>query len=77
MEQQIGQWILIGILITITAFDKVRKRFKGNSNKSEVGDNPNPCASHGERLATLEEAVGNIERTLVRLERKINGLNKK
>jgi len=40
--------------------------------KKRTGNNPHPCARHGERLATLEEAVENLEKGLDRIERKLN-----
>lgn len=56
-EQMIGQWIVLGVIITMMAFDKVKAWQSKNGKKSNSG---NP-GNYGERIATLEEKAENIE----------------
>jgi len=74
--EQIGQWILIGILVAFQAFDKAKRWFASKDEGKSLGltNNPHPCAEHGERLATLEEAVREIKRDLEYIRNKLNGI---
>jgi len=62
-QQQIFQWIIIGIAVAFVAFERAKKLF-GKSN--------NP--GYGERIARLEEQMEDTERRLERIEGKLNGL---
>ena len=63
MENQIGQWVIIGIVVAFVAFEKAKKFF-GKSN--------NP--GYGERTGRLEERMKDVERRLGNIERKLNGM---
>lgn len=82
--QTVLQWIILGVVVAFIAFDKAGKWFatkngKGVKTQTAYKYNPHPpgasptCIKHGERLATLEEAVENMEKQLVRIENKLNG----
>ena len=75
MTQQVIQWVIIAVVVlaqaVLTALKIIEKR--NNSAQKELGNNPHPCAKHGERLATLEEGMENIEKRLDRIENKLNG----
>ena len=74
MTQQAFQWIIIAIVVLAQAVLTALKIIEKRNGGKEPGNNPHPCAKHGERLATLEEAVGNIEKQLERIEKKMNGM---
>lgn len=63
MESQIYQWIVLGIVVAFIAIEKAKKLF---SNKSNPG--------YGERIASLESSMKDIERRLERIEDKLNGM---
>lgn len=56
------------ILIAMKIIERV------NGKRAQKEDDP-PCQEHGERIAALLARVEIIERTLERLERKINGIS--
>ena len=62
MNEQIVQWIIIGITVAFIAIEKARKL---------LGNNP---GKYGERIATLEKGQEEIENRLERIENKLNGV---
>lgn len=68
MEQQSTQilWLLaLTILGLVQAVVLILKLTQDKNNKKKVPNNPSPPVdyhSHGERIATLEEAVDNVEK---------------
>ena len=63
MDQQILQWVIIGITVAFIALEKAKKL-------SNRGNNP----GYGERIAALEKGQENIEDRLERIEKKVNGV---
>ena len=81
MPEQIGQWIVIGIVVAFVAFDKAKKWFDTKNGKNAVFKyNPHPpgdadtCKRHGEDIASIKTDITNIKEDLKRIERKINGV---
>jgi len=72
--QTIVQWILLGVVIAERIFERAWKLINGKNSKQSSNNNPRPCGEHGERLARLEEAAENLEKQLVRIDRRLNGL---
>lgn len=70
-ELMIGQWIVLGAVITLMIFDKVKAWQIRNEKKSNPG-NPGP---HGERIAKLEKGVENIEEDIKNIWEKLNKMN--
>lgn len=72
MEERIGQWIILGIIIAVLAFDKVAKLklFRNSGNPSRNSGNP----KYGERLATLEQAVTDIRDDIREIKRRLNNI---
>lgn len=66
--QMIGQWILLGIILTITAFDKVRVWQQAKNDKNSKQSNP---GNYGERIARLEARVKNIEEDIREIKRRM------
>lgn len=62
MNEQIVQWVIIGITVAFVAIEKARKLF---------GNNP---GKYGERIASLEKGQEEIENRLERIEDKVNGI---
>jgi len=62
VDQQILQWIIIGITVAFVALEKASKLLKSNPGK------------YGERIATLEEAVKTIKEDIDHINRKLNGM---
>lgn len=63
MDQQILQWVIIGITVAFIALEKAKKLFNKGSNPG-----------YGERIAALEKGQENIEDRLERIENKVNGV---
>lgn len=59
-SQTIGQWIAIGIVVAFIALEKAKKLFSNNPK------------GHGERIATLEQAVKDIREDIREIKRKQN-----
>ena len=60
MEEQIGQWILIGIMVAFVAYDKAKKLFSNNPK------------GYGERIATLETNMKNVKEDIKEIKAKLN-----
>lgn len=60
MTEQIGQWILIGIMVAFIAFDKAKKLFSNNPK------------GFGERIASLETDMKNVKEDIKEINRKLN-----
>lgn len=61
--QTIGQWIILGIIIAVLAFDKVSKLklFKNSNNPG-----------YGERIAGLETDMKNVKEDIIEIKVKLN-----
>lgn len=70
-EQMIGQWIILGIIVTMIAFDKV-KAWQIKNGRKNNSDNP---GNFGERIAKLEEKAENIEGDIDEIKQKLNKMN--
>ena len=62
-EQAIIQWVMLGVVIGIMAFDKVKAWQMRNGRRLSNPGNPGKGTT-GERLATLEEKTENIEKDI-------------
>ena len=62
-NSEIILWITQGVIIAFLAFEKAYKLInsKKNNKANHSGNNPHPCAAHGERLARVETEVGNLK----------------
>jgi hypothetical protein len=68
----LSQAVLIALQIIRTRNDR-RHRLSNGGNSDSLADPP-PCKEHGERLVKVETKVEDIEKTVERIERKLNGV---
>ena len=63
---EVWKWIILGIGVAFIALEraiKIAQSFsyrRNGRNRRKDGNNPHPCAAHGERLATIEQAIKDI-----------------
>lgn len=60
---QIIQWVFIGVILAIVAYDKARGIWKRRN------DNPR---NYGERIAKLEEAMENVQEDIRKIKEKLD-----
>ena len=70
-EQAIIQWVMLGVVIGIMAFDKVKAWQMRNGRKSNPG-NPSNLGTPSERMTRLETKVDNIEEDIKGIWRKLD-----
>ena len=88
MEQQISQWIIIGIVVAFVAFDKAKIWFVGKKSNTEKRQraqkagfvfNPHPpgdspmCRENRDKIISLETKVDNLTEDVRDIRRKMNG----
>ena len=57
MDQVIGQWILIGIVVAFQAFDKVKAWMNNGNGKRPINGNSNKFLNHEGRISSLEATM--------------------
>jgi len=72
-EQAIIQWVVLGIVVTMIAFDKV-KAWQVKNTKPPNGKKSNP-GNYGNRITRLETKMENVEKAIDEIKKKLDKMN--
>lgn len=70
MEQQIGQWIAIGIITMAYAIEKALKIVNKKNNK--MGNNPFPCKENTRKINEVDRKLDDACERISRIEGRLN-----